>query len=850
MSIINVNKDSYETITIVTTPSRKFSSGSSGITGSVKVFPRLSESEKESTEYRRAFDDASDKPDALNDSNFTIEYDKTVREAGQARKSTDNADIGTLIENYFDLVEKTPVRPNQTLEISRIVPTPKLTKNTLTKSVIKNTLFNFYKGRYSSLDWAYKNYHSLNFFTSGPSGASTNKSFCVPTGSFLFYPSVPDTTLAKPGHSSGSYSLSGAFSFDFHINPRYKTDDIDDSSFKAGTIFHLSSSYALSLVTGTLKDINGYPQGFRLQLQLSHSADFAPSKATQGPYPRDLVFLSDDNSLTWNKWHHVVVRWGTNLVNGGTGSFVVDGTNRGFFVIPSGTIAPKTYDAPRHEPDVLCIGNFYEGVNTGSGGQVYFFSQDNAARDGVLPLTSQTSAGPDKYAFRHPLKAEVHDLVIRRYYMSDSDISYAQTKGMPPESLTKENIAFYLPPFFVEDTPIRRNVGSGGGILQTPFFEIDGTTDDPFNVAMAFGVNGHYINLENFTKDFATNRFPRLMMLSASVVDYTTEAKEANDFIYEDRKAVKRNLTILPCDDGLFRQNYGVLSRERLKNKYLDFLGHYDPTLVSLDNLVTTGSLTGKITSEDQDDNSTYEDYRQELIGPTPENPGYQPGSAMNTYISYVNSTIGSLTDDYNFDRGVQRGAPLTIYQRLKDPSSNQITIFNISNLFYGYKINPGTFVLSDTSLTGSNGKVSMTLRDDGHGGLYRDDSDTETDRTNTVGNIFYDEGLVVIKNPHLYFFGKDNFSVEFQGVKNIYTTKYEILAPSGLLNSSSNVTYLSSSSALKASNNPKDNDTFVYISGMYFHDENMNVVAKAKLAQPIIKREQDKILFKVSLDW
>jgi hypothetical protein len=152
--------------------------------------------------------------------------------------------------------------------------------------------------------------------------------------------------------------------------------------------------------------------------------------------------------------------------------------------------------------------------------------------------------------------------------------------------------------------------------------------------------------------------------------------------------------------------------------------------------------------------------------------------------------------------------------------------------------------------LSGSQGSVGITLKDDGQGSLYRADSLTPHDTKNSVGNIFYDEGIVLVKSPHLYFFGKNQYEIEFKGVKNIYTSKYEILAGPGLLNSSSNPTYIQNSDNLKASGSPTDKDTFVYISGLNFHDENMNVVAKARLAQPIIKREGDKFLFKVAFDW
>jgi hypothetical protein len=135
-------------------------------------------------------------------------------------------------------------------------------------------------------------------------------------------------------------------------------------------------------------------------------------------------------------------------------------------------------------------------------------------------------------------------------------------------------------------------------------------------------------------------------------------------------------------------------------------------------------------------------------------------------------------------------------------------------------------------------------------GNMYRADAATPHYKQSTVGNIFYDEGIVVIKNPHLYFFGKEQYEVSFNGVQNLYTTKYEILAGSGLLNSSSNPTYIKNVDSLKPSSSPIDNEPFIYISGLNFHDENMNVVAKARLAQPVIKREGDKLLFKIAFDF
>lgn len=836
MSVYKVTPNDVENFTLVTTPSRAYvSSSTQGSVGSVKVFPRLSSIEKDSESF--VFSDASTVLDTnfSNSSKKVIDKARTFRSFGQS--------IEDVTNSYFDLVSLTKTRNSSSLDIERFTPTTRLTKYTLIKNNIKDILMPHYRVDYPSSHWAYTNYHSLNFFT-----VFDGIKQLVPTSSVLLYPNVPDSEIDMPaGYASGSYLFKDGFTFDFYINPRYKEDGIDNGHFKAGTIFHLSSSYCLSLVTGSKKDPNGLADGFRLQLQLSHSADYAPSRSTIGSYPNDLTFLSSDNSLSCNHWHHVIVRWGTNSINSGTGSFIVDGVNKGNFVIPSSSLLPAAFSNSLN-PDVLCIGNYYEGTNSGVDAMSLFFNPDNARRDGVDQLTNEPGDpvydGPVSYKFSHPLKAEVHDLVFRRYYISDAEIQATGSRGVGYDAFSKKNIAFYLPPFFVENTTIKRYAKDRGGILQTPFFEIDGTTDDPFNVAMAFGVNGHYINLDNFVKDFSTGRFPRLLNLTGSIIDYTTDAKEANYFLYEDGNVAKRNLTVLPCDDGNFDPNYEILSAESYTDKFYAS-GFPDLSYINLGNLVTTASLAGGGVNSDAPD-----DYVEQLYGPGPEKPGLAPGLAYKNYIAAVTASISTVTDDSLFDRGVQKNVPLTIYQRTLDPSSNQVTIFNISNLYYGRRILPGSFQIIDPSISGSYGSVSITLKDDSLGNLYRADSLTPHATQNSVGNIFYDEGVVVIKSPHLYFFGKNEYEVSFRGVYNVFSSKYEIIAGSGLLNSSSNPTFIENHDDLKASGNPKDDETFVYISGLNFHDENMNVVAKARLAQPIIKREGDRVLFKVAFDY
>jgi hypothetical protein len=747
------------------------------------------------------------------------------------------ADIARLftqtLDQYLNAVtaQITSARNSKKLDVVRFTPGVVYSQDTVSKLLVKNILNSYYNTTYPSAHWGFTNYNTLNFFT-----AST-----VPTSSVLIYPNV-DTEHSEfhEGYVSGTYTPSGSFSFDFYINPRYKQDEAD-VDFHAGTILHLSSTYVLSLISGSLRDENGKAAAFRLQLQLSHSADIPPSIAQSGNYPRDLIFLSDDNSLLYNNWHHVVVRWGTNNFYGGTGSFNIDAVDRGTFCVQSGTITPKLMIP---EPDVLCVGNYFEGVGFGDAAAALFFASNPATRDGLQVLVNDGGEheAPVDYAFNHPLNAELHDLSIRRRYLSDTDIAFSASK--PPTSLDK-SFMLYVPPFFRPTSPLRVFTGDHGGILQTPFFEVDGTTIDPFNVAMSFGVDGHYMNIENYVHDFASGLDPLLHHMTGTAIETTTDALFANDFLYAQPFVVRRNTFIMPCDDGNFVPGFELLmSESNTYNKFIDDLGQTDFTMVNLDNLVTTASLLfGSDFDQGNVDDTTAYAFSNDAIGFSPENPAGAMGPAYTNYARSVNAAIAN----NEFEPGVQGGAPLTIYQRTRDPSSNQVTFFNISNIFYGDTIKPQSFYVNDDNLSGSAGAISITLHDDGYGNLYRADCLTPQATWNSCGNIYYDEGLVVIKNPSLNFFGKEKYTIDLRGTHNVHVMKIDVFAQAGQINSSSNPTYLTLPPSLMAN---EWDDTFVQLSGINFHDDNMNVVAKTAFAQPIVKRASDRLCVRTKLDW
>ena len=287
----------------------------------------------------------------------------------------------------------------------------------------------------------------------------------------------------------------------------------------------------------------------------------------------------------------------------------------------------------------------------------------------------------------------------------------------------------------------------------------------------------------------------------------------------------KRNLTVLPCDNGRFFPDYELLlsgvdtNEDRLESLQRGPLsmfkasqGGLNLSIISLDNLIGSGG-NPPLFYPGQTSNIL------PLSRATPENPSFNS----------------------------PEGLGLSIAQRTRELSSNEIVIFDISNLYFGNRILPETFQIQDTSITGSKGAVQITLRDNGRGSLYRADSLTPHAKKASVGNIFYDEGLVIIKSPNIPFFGKDQFKTSFKGEQSTHVLTINVPCETGLHNSSSNPQFQS----VSASFDPNETDPrFVYIDGINLHDDNLNVIMKAKLAQPIKKRNSDGILFKIKQDF
>ena len=506
----------------------------------------------------------------------------------------------------------------------------------------------------------------------------------------------------------------------------------------------------------------------------------------------------------------------------------------------------------------------------------------------------------------NPLQAEIHDIRIYRTMINSDEIYSASIIGprfvltSSEEPVVNPELMLYVPPFFTKDSRPRTH------IYQTPVEKVDRTakTINPFNARLSFNTNISSINLENFTREFVRAEYPRLLYLSESGtptgagkgpariargisvrnnangsgfyidntgISYTYVAFEnapltitamGSESPTHSRLHVKRNLTILPCDNGLFRPNFALLATGTLKPPTREDDPFYNGELLlippsssiggfhsGLDKFVTDeGSLdlslinVGDILYIDSEkfmdvpwDSAGVDSLGASAIGANPyfwQDPDIVPDVPF----KINNDTLPAVA------------------AATRDGSSNAVVFFDISNLYYGDRLFPGTLklrgkvgVYKESSTARKKDTLQITLRDNGRGGLYRADSKTRHADWNSVGNVLYDEGLISIVSPHLKDFGELEHDAFFQGERQLHILEIMVPCPAGMVNSSSNPTWRG---LLPNDYTSETEKKFVYVTGLNFHDDNFNVISRTNLSQPVTKRESDEFLFRVKIDF
>lgn len=211
---------------------------------------------------------------------------------------------------------------------------------------------------------------------------------------------------------------------------------------------------------------------------------------------------------------------------------------------------------------------------------------------------------------------------------------------------------------------------------------------------------------------------------------------------------------------------------------------------------------------------------------------------------------------------------------------TNHMAILEIPSMFYGRQIATGSFRLE---LNAFNKHLQRhVIVDDGRGSLYLSGSRTVwvTGTENrsgvkwrSVGNIFYSEGVAAITDPAILdlwrptsytssmgllaagtnlFSNQPYANVSFRGDQRIASKVFVCRAGPAEANGSNNTTYSIVSTdddfGEKREISHPTNTTYITAVGIY--DSERKLVAVAKLAQPIRKREKDKLNIRLRMDF
>src|SRR3990167_9127660 len=215
MPLVRMEPEFFETFTIVTSPTRSFGSSSlGGLTGSIRTYSRTNNVIKSLVLSPDVFASG-----AFNDQGGSGMLIEDIN-------ALDLTNINGHMSTYMEMVNSASLlaKYDQTASITRFVPGFDTDKYFQRKVVIRDSLMPYYRVRYPTAQYAYTNYHTLNFFTASS----------VPTGSVLIY---PNSGTATGSTNNYVYTPNGPFTLDFQINPRY-TVRREGETFRAGTIFH------------------------------------------------------------------------------------------------------------------------------------------------------------------------------------------------------------------------------------------------------------------------------------------------------------------------------------------------------------------------------------------------------------------------------------------------------------------------------------------------------------------------------------------------------------------------------------------------------------------------------------
>ena len=204
--------------------------------------------------------------------------------------------------------------------------------------------------------------------------------------------------------------------------------------------------------------------------------------------------------------------------------------------------------------------------------------------------------------------------------------------------------------------------------------------------------------------------------------------------------------------------------------------------------------------------------------------------------------------------------------ETLRPDDVSRMLVLTVPAGMYGRSIKRGSLRLVDRAFSSQG--IVRTLVDDSRGGLYISGSMFASSGSyiesyggvewNKVGNVFYDEGIIVIKDNSLLDFGavwpqssltpNDTLQVSFRGESRIPVKTLMCRIERGDINASLNQTFWDEEEdGDRVRRNPSGS---LYVSTVGLYNSEHELIGVARLAEPLRVRHRDRINIKLRMDF
>ena len=671
------------------------------------------------------------------------------------------------------------------------------------------------------------------------------------------------------------FGVAGAsFTFEFWIKP-------STLQLEAGTICQLHNNYALMIVPDDTSKIDGIPQRFKLCLRMGNEATDGKTVANSITSSVSTGIYVSSAFLTLEEWSHVSIRWGRNFNNGQISIYwntnlldKFDGNNDG---TASRTGLIDITSSPVTTNASLFVGGYPSDASSSIQRQiwqVYSSAQSgitSTAGNGTGTVDSNTGILTNAKA-RYQLQSELTEFRCWNYPRTEYEIK----KYWKSRADTKLNLTFYLPFYF------EANSGSDDiGILRRPLLAPDRSitqilsTDSVEEYTYSLGNSvttgegtggnkpiakvpycpnwGHVagvplVMLAQHSKEMVQSQppviigMPNMLKTTNTVVYPEWSGSVANPEATRPLYFIKNWLNIpwLRCWNSLIMPS--TLALDANASVVTTYSQKYGSHIISTGDktLVNFGSAHEAAYMMEDD---TWR------VGVVEIDDGYDPQTDPDPTYNRIRSwTVGeTLSGSPNQGLSAVENATVTAAAYLNgliydhDVITPYSSVISIPILYYGNELLKENFVLKTKLPSGKD--VTIVDKDNQ---LFIADKNLEPTAAK-VGHISYTNGYLSIFHHLLSDITLEETTLEFRGSKNMHVLQFDVRCPPGLGNESNNPNF----KELKATPNANESDGIVtYISTIYLHDENLNVIGKVKLAQPIQKREEDSFLFRIKMDF